>query len=77
MFGCRNSYLLVDRDFIIEKLLNDNESIYKFTQGDRRVARNESEKKGFFSFNFHVEIWKVELENSNVTSINPIEFTDL
>ena len=74
MFRCRYSYLLADRDFIIEKLLNDNESIYKFNQGDRQVARNETEKKGFFSFNSHVEIWKVEFENSIVISMNPIEF---
>ena len=73
MFGCRYSYLLVDRDFVIEKLLNDNESIYKFTKVSRQVARNEVEKKGFFSFNSHVEIWKVELENSIVTSIILIE----
>ena len=48
MFSCRYSYLLVDRDFVIEKLLNDNESIYKFTEDSRQVARNEVEKKGFF-----------------------------
>ena len=75
MFSCRYSYLLVDRDFIIEKLLNNNESIYKFTQADRQVARNESEKKGFFSFNSHVEIWKVEFENSIVISMKPINFS--
>lgn len=75
MFSCRYSYLLVDRDFVIEKLLNDNESIYKFTEDSRQVARNEVEKKGFFSFNSHVEIWKVEFENSIVTSMNPIEFS--
>ena len=74
MFNCRHSYLLVDRDFIIEKLLNDNACIYKFTAEDRKIARIKTDEIGFFSYNSHIEMWKVDFENCILISLKPIEF---
>ena len=62
MFRCPKSYLIVDRDFIIEKVLNDDSCIYKFTQEDRRIARIETESKGFFSYNKHVLFGELTLK---------------
>ena len=72
MFRCPKSYLIVDRDFIIEKILNDDSCIYKFTQEDRRIAEIETESKGFYSYNKHALIWKVSFENNALAFINPI-----
>ena len=72
MFRCQKSYIIVDRDFIIEKVLNDDSCIYKFTQEDRRIAEIETESKGFFSYNKHIEIWQINFENNVLAFINPI-----
>ena len=72
MFRCPKSYLIVDRDFIIEKVLNDDSCIYKFTQEDRRIAEIETESKGFFSYNKHIEILQINFENNVLAFINPI-----
>ena len=77
MFRCPKSYLIVDRDFIIEKILNDDSWIYKFTQEDRRIAGIETESKGFFSYNKHVLIWQVNFENNALAFINPIIETSI
>ena len=54
------------------KLLHDADSIYKFTQEDRRIAEIEAESKGFFSYNKHISLWKVSFENNSLAFINPI-----
>ena len=66
-------YLIVDRDFIIDTLLNNKESIYKFNSEDRRIAEIETDCKGFHTYNKHITIWKISFyENEAVTFINPI-----
>ena len=66
-------YLIVDRDFIIDKLLNNEESIYNFTKEDRRIAEIETDCKGFHSYNKHISIWKISFyENNAVAYVNPI-----
>ena len=66
-------YLIVDRDFIIDKLLNNEESIYNFTDEDKRIAEIETDHKGFHSYNKHFLIWKISFfENGSIGFINPI-----
>ena len=66
-------YLIVDRDFIIDTLLNNKESIYKFNSEDRRIAEIETDCKGFHTYNKHITIWKISFyENQTVAFINPI-----
>ena len=43
------NYLLVPRSFIIERLSSDNENY--FNEYDKRIARIETECKGFYSYN--------------------------
>ena len=66
-------YLIVDRDFIADTLLNDKESIYKFNSEDRRIAEIETDCKGFHTYNKHITIWKISFfENRAVAFINPV-----
>ena len=66
-------YLIVDRDFIIDTLLNNKESIYKFNSEDRKIAEIETDCKGFHTYNKHITIWKISFyENEAVAFINPI-----
>ena len=43
---CRK-YLIVDRDFITDRFLNDKKSIYNFCKEDKRIAEIEIDCKGF------------------------------
>ena len=66
-------YLIVDRDFIIETLLNDKKSIYNFNKEDSRIAEIETDCKGFHSYNKHISIWKISFYENNVLAyVNPI-----
>ena len=66
-------YLIADRDFIIDTLLNNGESIYKFNGEDRRIAEIETDCKGFHTYNKHITIWKISFfENRAVAFINPV-----
>ena len=66
-------YLIVDRDFITDTLLNNMESIYKFNSEDRRIAEIETDCKGFHTYNKHITIWKISFfENRVVAFINPV-----
>ena len=66
-------YLIVDRDFIADTLLNDKESIYKFNSEDRRIAEIETDCKGFHTYNKHITIWKISFfENRALAFINPV-----
>ena len=66
-------YLIVDRDFIADTLLNNKECIYKFNSEDRRTAEIETDCKGFYTYNKHIPIWKISFyENNAVAFINPI-----
>ena len=66
-------YLIVDRDFISDTLLNDKKSIYNFTEEHRRIAKIETDCKGFHSYNRHISIWKISFyENNSVAYVNPI-----
>ena len=64
-------YLQVKRDFIIERLLSDNKSI--FCSEDKRIAQIETEHKGFHSYNKNVTWWRINFyENYGLAFINPI-----
>ena len=64
-------YLIADRDFITDTLLNNMESIYKFNSEDRRIAEIETDCKGFHTYNKHITIWKISFfENRVVAFIN-------
>ena len=66
-------YLLVDRDFIVDFLLKGKESIYNFTDEDKRIAEIETDCKGFYSYNKHFSIWQISFyENNALGYINPI-----
>ena len=66
-------YLLVDRDFIVNTLLNDGESIYEFNSEDRRIATIETDCKGFHTYNKHISVWKISFfVNRSVAFINPV-----
>ena len=66
-------YLIADRDFITDTLLNNMESIYKFNSEDRRIAEIETDCKGFHTYNKHITIWKISFfENRAVAFINPV-----
>ena len=66
-------YFLVDRDFIIDYLLDGKKSMYNFTDEDRRIAEIETDHKGFHSYNKHFTIWKISFfENDSIGFINPI-----
>ena len=66
-------YLIADRDFIIDTLLNNGESIYKFNGEDRRIAKIETDCKGFHTYNKHITVWKISFfENRALAFINPV-----
>ena len=66
-------YLIADRDFIIDTLLNNGESIYKFNGEDRRIAEIETDCKGFHTYNKHITVWKISFfENRALAFINPV-----
>ena len=66
-------YLLVDRNFIVDFLLKGKESIYNFTDEDRRIAEIEIEHKGFDSYNKNITIWKISFyENDSIAFVNPV-----
>ena len=73
MLRSPKSFLICDRDFIIEKLIGNNESLYEFTEEDRRIARIEAESKGFFSYNNdEFLMWQINFEFGNLVFMNPI-----
>ena len=66
-------YLVMDRDFIVDFLSKSKESIYNFTDEDKRIAEIETDCKGFYSYNKHILIWKISFyENNAIAFINPI-----
>ena len=66
-------YLIADRDFITDTLLNNMESIYKFNSEDRRIAEIETDCKGFHTYNKHITVWKISFfENRALAFINPV-----
>ena len=66
-------YLIVDRDFIVDTLLNNKKSIYNFNEEDKRIAEIETECKVFYSYNKHISIWKISFyENNSLAYVNPI-----
>ena len=66
-------YLIADRDFITDTLLNNGESIYKFNGEDRRIAEIETDCKGFHTYNKHITVWKISFfENRALAFINPV-----
>ena len=68
-----SKYLIVDRDFIIDSLLNDKKTIYNFNEEDKRIAEVETDCKGFHTFNKHIPIWKISFfKNRQVAFINPV-----
>ena len=68
-----SKYLIADRDFIIDALLNDKKTIYNFNEEDKRIAEVETDCKGFHTFNKHIPIWKISFfKNRQVAFINPV-----
>ena len=68
-----SKYLIVDRDFIINALLNGKKTIYNFNEEDKRIAEIETDCKGFYTFNKHIPIWKISFyENFSVAFVNPV-----
>ena len=66
-------YLLADRNFIIDTLLNEGKSIYEFNSEDRRIAMIETDCKGFHTYNKHISVWKISFfVNRQVAFINPV-----
>ena len=66
-------YLLVDRAFILDTLLNEGESIYEFNSEDRRIAMIEADCKGFHTYNKHISVWKISFfVNRAVAFLNPV-----
>ena len=66
-----SNYLQVRRDFIIERLLSDNENY--FNEEDKRIARIETECKGFYSYNENVIWWRINFWlNNAIAFVNPI-----
>ena len=65
-------YLLADRNFIIDILLNEGESIYEFNSEDRRIAMIETDCKGFHTYNKHIPAWKISFLNRQVAFVNPV-----
>ena len=73
MFRSPKSFLICDRDFIIEKLIRNGECINKFTEEDRRIARIELESKGFFTYNNdEFLMWQINFEFGHLVFLNPI-----
>ena len=72
MFRSPKSFLVCDRDFIIEKVLGKAESVYKFTDEDRRIAQIEAESKGFYSYSSDVLIWQINFEYGHLAFMNPV-----
>ena len=71
MLRSPKSFLICDRDFIIEKLIGNSES--EFTEEDRRIARIEAELKGFFSNNNdEFLMWQINFEFGHLVFMNPI-----
>lgn len=74
MFRSPKSFLICDRDYIIEKLIGYGESIEKFSEEDRRIAREELESKGFFSYNNdEFLLWQINFEFGHLVFLNPIK----
>ena len=68
-----SKYLIADRDFIIDALLNDKKTIYNFNEEDKRIAEVETDCKGFHTFNKHIPIWKISFfQNRQVAFVNPV-----
>ena len=72
MFRSPKSFLICDRDYIIEKVFGRAESFEKFTDEDRRIAQIEAESKGFFTYNKDVLIWQVNFEYGHLVFMNPV-----
>ena len=72
MFRSPKSFLICDRDFIVERVLGKAESIYKFTDEDRRIAQIEAESKGFFTYSDQILFWQINFENGNLVFMNPV-----
>ena len=73
MFRSPKSFLICDRNLIIEQILGNSPSVYGFSQEDRRIAEIEAESKGFFSTNNSDEIlWQINFEYGHLVFLNPI-----
>ena len=73
MLRSPKSFLICDRNLIIEQILGNSPSVYGFSEEDRRIAQIESESKGFFSRNSSDDIlWQINFEFGNLVFMNPI-----
>ena len=73
MFRSPKSFLICDRNFIIEKVIGSSPSPYEFSDEDRRIGEIELESKGFFTVNTSDNIlWQINFEYGHLVFINPI-----
>ena len=73
MFRSPKSFLICDRNLIIEQIFGNSPSVYGFSDEDRRIAEIEADSKGFFTTNSSDEIlWQINFEFGNLTFLNPI-----
>ena len=73
MFRSPKSFLICDRNLIIEKILGNLPSAYVFSEEDRRICEIEVESKGFFSTNSSDNIlWQINFEYGRLVFLNPI-----
>ena len=73
MFRSPKSFLICDRNLIIEQIFGNSPSVYVFSEEDRRIAEIEAESKGFFSTNSSDDIlWQINFEFGHLVFMNPI-----
>ena len=73
MLRSPKSFLICDRNLIIEQIFGNSPSVYGFSQEDRRIAEIEAESKGFFLTNSSDEIlWQINFEYGHLVFLNPI-----
>ena len=72
MFRSPKSFLVCDRDFIIEKIIGKEKCPYTFTDEDRRIAEIELESKGFYGYSSDVLIWQINFEYGRLVFLNPV-----
>ena len=73
MLRSPKSFLICDRNLIIEQIFGNSPSLYVFSEEDRRIAEVEAESKGFYSTNSSDDIlWQINFEFGNLVFLNPI-----
>ena len=73
MLRSPKSFLICDRNLIIEQIFGKSPSLYNFSKEDCRIAEIEAESKGFYSTNSADNIlWQINFEYGHLVFLNPI-----